>query len=59
MLLDEDEALRRMGIGGLRCKAKHRQLVAGLALNFEATVLVCTANATEGAARIEFGFGVA
>ena len=56
MLLGDDETLRRVGLGGLRCKAKLRQLATGSTLNFKATVLVCTARAAEGAARIEFGF---
>ena len=56
MLLDEDEALRRIGSGRLRCKAKLRQLAAGPTLNFEDPVLVSTARAAEAAARIEFGF---
>ena len=59
MLLAEDKALRRIGLGGLRCKAKFRQLEAGTAANFEAAVPVCTACAAERAACIEFGFGVA
>ena len=56
MLLDEEEALRRIDLGGLRCKGKLRQLAAGPALNFETTVLAFTARAAKGKARIEFGF---
>ena len=59
MLLDEYEALRRMGIGELRCNARHGSPAARPALRFAVAALACTTSVDESAARIEFGFGVA
>jgi hypothetical protein len=59
MLLYEYEALWRMGLGGLRCKARHGYPEARPALRFAVAALACTKSVDDSAARIEFGFGVA
>ena len=59
MLLVEGDVLLRIGLGGLRCKARRRYPAAGPALRFAVAALTPTSDVAESAARIEFGFGVA